>query len=59
MKKKIVLGLCMLIGLGFLYIGFSSLQSKNAAETQTPDAEELLNQPADEISADALENISD
>lgn len=55
MKKKVVLLLSLIIGAAFLYMGFSGLQTKE----KVVEAQELLNQPADETSADALENIAD
>ena len=55
MKKKLVLLLSMLIGIVFVYVGFSALQTKEEAV----DAQEQLYYPAYENSADALENIAD
>ena len=55
MKKKLVLLLSMLIGIVFVYVGFSALQTKEEAV----EAQEQLNYPANENSADALENIAD
>lgn len=56
-KKKLVILLSILVGIVFLYIGFNGIKQKeaDAAAAATKAAE--FNQPVDDNSADALDNI--
>lgn len=51
-KKKIIAILGLLIGIGFLYLGFQGMKAE-----QTPMVDVQIDEPADTNSADALGNI--
>lgn len=58
-KKKFVILLSVLIGIAFLYVGFNGMKQKEAAAEAVAADEAAMNQPADENSADALDNLGE
>ncbi len=55
-KKKFVILLSVLIGIAFLYVGFNGMKQKEAAAAAD---EAAMDQPADENSANALDNLGE
>ena len=59
MTKKLVLFISILIGITFLYVGFSGLKFQSDEGSAPQEQQKLLEQSTEEVSDSPLDNIAD
>lgn len=57
-KKKFVIIISIMIGAAFLYVGFNGLK-QNETDISVATDETVLDEPVDDNSANALDNIAE